>query len=318
MAEIVEMIDDSGHLVEVHETPDVPAPAAPPSEAPGDSAPPAPEAAPPPEAPSAESAPASVTEPEEDEGSREVPRGVQKRIDTLTRRMHEERRQYEQQLAEIRGQLEMQTRLMQTPQEPEPVPLHQQPKPRSEDYASTEEWMDARDAWNTAQNFAEWERRQRQEQVALAEQQHQQAMQQREATLRQQHADYDEQIEMLSARGLTPQVYQALLHHEMGPDLAYYLAQHPDDLQRMASLPPLRVWRELGKIEARLESNGSAPTQTAPPAVSSSSPKPAPLTPVGSGGSGAPAPSLDDPNLSQREWEAAAERQYPGLFTRRR
>lgn len=333
MAEIVEMIDAAGTLVEVPQAAGgvsrVAPPAAPPSEASGASAPPPDPSAAPADAasPHAASAPAPVMETEEDDGSRDVPRSVQKRFDALTRQREEARREaqavqqrYDREVAELRGQLEMLSRVQRGDGPgPEPVPLHQQPEPRAEDFASQEEWFRATREWDKAQLKAELVREQHQQAAQQAAWQHQQAMQQREATLRQQHADYDEQIGQLGARGLTPQVYQALLHHEMGPDLAYWLAQHPDALQRMATLPPLMVWRELGKIEARLESNGSELTHPAAPAVpASSAPKPAPLTPVGSGGGGAPTPSLDDPALSQREWEAAAERQYPGLFTRRR
>ena len=334
MAEIVEMIDAQGQLVEVSTASPAPAPdpaAPPPSEgAPGDSAPPpdTPAAPASPEVePPAAPATAPVTDSEDrDPDSREVPRGVQKRFDTLTRQREEERREkialqqrYDRDMADLRGQLAMLTRL-QRGEEPghEPVPLHQQPEPSAEDYASQEDWFRATREWDKAQLKAELVREQYQQAAQAEEFQRQQAMQAREATVRQQHADYDEQISQLGARGMTPQVYQALLYHEMGPDLAYFLAQHPDDLQRLAPLPPMLVWRELGKLEMRLQGNGTPSTPTAPSVVTSSQPKPAPLTPVGSSGGGAPVPALDDPNLSQREWEAAAERQHPGIFRRGR
>jgi hypothetical protein len=334
MAVLIETLDAAGNLVEIQEaggpSPDrgpgqAPAPdAAPPSEAPsGDSAPPpAPEAAPPGEAPSGDSAPPVVSEPEDiDTDSREVPRGVQKRFDTLTRQREEERRANQalrEQLAQMQGQLETLTRLQRGDEPPPPaLPLDQQPEPRAEEYPSEQEWFKAVREWDKAQTLREFEQRQYQ-QAALAEaQRQQQALAAREAALRLEHADYDAQISTLGPKGLTPQVYQALLNHERGPDLGYYLAQHPEDLQRLAPLPPLHVWYELGRIEARLSGNGST-APAVPSVVTSSQPKPAPLTPVGSGGSGAPVIRLDDPNVPQRDWEAETERQYPGIFGRRR
>lgn len=338
MATIVETLDASGTLVEIPEagspTPDAPEPpAAPPAEAPGDSAPPTDTpAAPPGEAPPGDSAPPPMVRDSEDDDTasdRDVPRGVQKRFDTLTRQREEARREAQalrEQMAQLHGQVETLTRL-QRGDEPaaQALPLHQQPEPRAEDYPSEQEWFTAVRAWDKAQLKAELVREQQQQAAQAEEQRQQQALAAREAALRQQHADYDAQISTLGPKGLTPQVYQALLHHELGPDLGYYLAQHPDELKRLAPLPPLHVWRELGKLEARLPAPGSQPgagNGGTPPAassvVTSSPPKPAPLTPVGSGGSGAPTVRLDDPHVPQRDWEAAVERQYPGIFSRRR
>jgi hypothetical protein len=265
-----------------------------------------------------------VSESEEtDTDSREVPRGVQKRFDTLTRQREEERRANQalrEQLAQMQGQLETLTRL-QRGDEPasQPTPLHQQPEPQAEEYPSEQEWFKAVREWDKAQTLREFEQRQYQ-QAALAEaQRQQQALAAREAALRLEHADYDAQISTLGHKGLTPQVHQALMHHERGPDLGYYLAQHPEDLQRLGPLPPLHVWYELGKLEARLSGNGSMAPPAAPSVVTSSPPKPAPLTPVGSGGSGAPTIALDDPNVSQRDWERAVKRQFgDDVFSRRR
>lgn len=325
MAEIVEMINEAGHLVEVAATSPDPAPAAPAPEAPGESAPPPESPAAPVEPTStpAEPAPAPVTEPEDsDTDSREVPRGVQKRFDTLTRQREEARREAQamrEQMAQLQGQMEMLSRLQRGDQSmQEPLPLHQQPEPRAEDYATQEDWFRATREWDKAQLKAELVREQYQQAAQAEEAQRLSTLQAREAQVRAQHADYDAQISHLGTYGMTPQVHHALLYHEMGPDLAYWLAQHPDELQRLGPLPPMLVWRELGKLEMRIQGPGTPGTPTAPSVVTSSQPKPAPLTPVGSSGAGAPVPNLDDPNLSQREWEAAAERQYPGMFRRGR
>jgi hypothetical protein len=63
---------------------------------------------------------------------------------------------------------------------------------------------------------------------------------------------------------------------EQGPALMRYLADHPDDYQRIATLKsPPQVVREMAKLEARLD---AAPTATAPrPSVSSARP---PVRPV--------------------------------------
>lgn len=319
MEMIVETIDEHGNLVEVPETPLGATAAATPAEGvpPGDSAPPAPDAAPADSPTGTDTAPAADTTDETDETDRaEVPRGVQRRIDGMRRQLGESERAfarreaaYQQELAELRGRVETLTQLQRGDTPPAPVQPPAAPQPDA--YDTQEAYLEALVDYRTT-NLLQQAQQERTAQEAQTQQMG--ALQAREATLRQQHPDYDAQVGTLGAIGMTRQLYEALLSHEVGPDLAYHLARHPEEVQRIAPLQPLALMRELGKLEARL----LPPSGPARPSTALSD-KPAPLTPVGSSGGGAPVPNVADagPHRSQKDWIADYEKTYgPGRSQR--
>jgi hypothetical protein len=87
-----------------------------------------------------------------------------------------------------------------------------------------------------------------------------------------------------------------IFESERGPELAYFLAKHPDECARIEKLKPFAAARELGKIEAALPSIEAAPV-AAVPVTPAAKPLPRPARPVG--GSAAPhVIDLNDENLS--------------------
>lgn len=92
--------------------------------------------------------------------------------------------------------------------------------------------------------------------------------------------DFDDLMASADALGLQPSepMIQAILESEIGPQMMVHLAEHPDEYRRITSLPrPLMAYREMSKLEARLEAASTGPA----PVVSVSQAKP-PLKPVGS------------------------------------
>lgn len=88
--------------------------------------------------------------------------------------------------------------------------------------------------------------------------------------------DYDEVV----GGDLKPEsaLAVAIMEADNGPDIAYYLAKHKDELIAIAKLSPVSQARAIGRLEAKLLSEPAKPKQP--------SKAPAPITPVG-GGSGA-------------------------------
>lgn len=116
--------------------------------------------------------------------------------------------------------------------------------------------------------------------------------------------DFDEMLENLDTVPNNPVVGQMIIESENGPALLYALAKDPVEAKRIASLSPLAVARELGKIEARLS---KAPESKSPTTKLTQAPKP--LAPVGAGGKGSARKSITDPNLTQAEYEALRREQ---------
>jgi len=102
-----------------------------------------------------------------------------------------------------------------------------------------------------------------------------------ETQVRQAHPDYDSAVDALDVQ-FHPGLLQTIHQHPQGPELSYYLAQHPEEAARIAHLPPTQGLWELGRLVAGLE-GGSGPPPDRPPdrATPPAQPLPTPPQPVG-------------------------------------
>jgi hypothetical protein len=89
----------------------------------------------------------------------------------------------------------------------------------------------------------------------------------------------------------TPAMTHAIFESDIGPRLAYYLAQHSEEAQAITRMSPTAAIRALGRIEAKLE---------AEPVKKPVSAAPKPVEPVGGKGSA----SKDPDRMSIDEWLA--------------
>jgi hypothetical protein len=144
----------------------------------------------------------------------------------------------------------------------------------------------------------------------------------RVAAAKARHADYDQVMQAgmaipFKGRPYADDIQQAILDSEQGPEIVYHLASHPEELARLQALPSVHAAMvELGTIAAaiRAQPPANAPagaTQTGPttavtpPATQASRPPSRAPEPQGTalGGSTTTAPlKLDDPNISQAEY----------------
>ena len=87
--------------------------------------------------------------------------------------------------------------------------------------------------------------------------------------------DYDEVLED-STSLVSDAMQQAIVSSDIGPRIAYYLAKNPEDTDRIYRMKPVQAAMEIGKIEAKLVSNGTGQRRV--------SNAPAPARPIGGGG----------------------------------
>ena len=116
--------------------------------------------------------------------------------------------------------------------------------------------------------------------------------------------DFDDVLESVEDIRFHPDVQQSLLTYEHGPRLAYELARHRPQAEKIAALSmtnPLDAIRELGRFEASL-------TAGAPPRIETRKPftaPPEPIRPVGKGSNGNVKVPLDE--MSYRDFKRARE-----------
>lgn len=207
----------------------------------------------------------------------------------LEQQVAAERQQFQVELAQTRGQLEMVQRLLQgaAPALPETPPQPAGP-PQAEQYASHEDYVLAAARYGAQQELQARdqqtaEQRQQAQQIAFQRQ-----LVEREATFKQAHPDFDTVVRSGLAGKVSPVLQQALMLVPDGPAVAYTLARQPELVQRLNTLPPPLVLVELGRLSPPPTPMNGTTNGTPPPAL------PAPPTPLSGSGAGAPTGTYSD------------------------
>lgn len=115
------------------------------------------------------------------------------------------------------------------------------------------------------------------------------------------HEDYAEVI-----KGAIPELVEVqgiIMGSEVGPEVAYYLGQNPEEFKRINALAPFAAAREIGKIETQF--TPSKPGGKAPPKKPVSK-APEPITPLGAGDTPTSKP-MDE--MGFQDFKAAREKQ---------
>ncbi len=241
---------------------------------------------------------------ETDAEQHKPPRGVQKRLDQLTREKYEERREREKLSALVEKQaqmLEMALRQQQAPAQRNDGP------PSPDDFSAGRfdpdyiEALTDYKAQKAANNLFE-----RQKQEAARNQYETQANETRNTIARKEvefgkaHGDYEDVKRFLLADDAIANhqgIGAAIMQSENPPALLYHLGKNPDLAYKIAGLDPIRAAAELGRIEERLSRPALKPVSQAP----------APAAQVSQGG------ALPTTELSQakdfKEWLAIREAQ---------
>ena len=208
-----------------------------------------------------------------------LPRGVQKRIDRLTRDKY-------------RLQAELEVARKQAPQtETKPKPAEGEPK--AEQFKSYEEFLEARAEWKAEQRVKTLLgelRDNAQRQAGQAEQSKLQA--QWEKRVGEALTTYDdfEEVALSPEVPISEPMMAAILRSPKGADVAYHLGKNHDLAAEIAGLDPISAAIRIGEIAATLSRPTAKKTTDAP----------APITPVG----GHATTTKDPANMTDKEFAA--------------
>lgn len=235
-----------------------------------------------PNTPETQEAEAVENKPEEREEAA-LPKGVQRRIDRLTREKYE-----------LRGRLEALERQVMPRQQAQPQPAQNMAnKPQRFEYASDEDYIEA-----VAEHKLQQAQRQQQELHQRANQERARAQMQQEFARKAMEAakaypDFIEAIEEAEVQ-VAQHVELAIHASDKGADIAYFFAKNPDELERINALHPVKAAMEIARIEAKV-TRPTKQTSSAPP----------PINPVGSRA----AVSKDPSQMTDREFAEWRKRQ---------
>ncbi len=191
---------------------------------------------------------------EEEPESERVPKGVQKRIDEITREKYEERR--ERQRAQDRAdRLEAELQSMRNgtqTQQPRALPNG---APDPEEYPAGRydpDYLEALTDYKVQQRFDA----QRQD---ASIQERKASLQQAEAKARETYADYDVASEEFLTHPLAkvPTFTNLVLESDNPTEIAYYLGKNPVELDKLSDMTASQAARYIGRIEASLSDKTS-------------------------------------------------------------
>ena len=135
-------------------------------------------------------------------------------------------------------------------------------KPKREDFAESEDpdaaFTEATARWAYAEEAAK-DRYEQQQQEAIESKSDALAyFNSRRAETAKRHSDYDAVLKEASDVQISELMESVILRSEVGPDLMYYLAQHPDETAKIVALSGEDQLVRIGKLEARIEGEISA------------------------------------------------------------
>jgi len=179
-----------------------------------------------------------------------LPKGVQKRIDKLTRQRYEQ----EARIRELEAKISENERKAQA----------SQPDPDPSQFETLEQYLDAKVEFEASKRLREIEQ-QRTIQQKNAERIA--SFNERSAAVRQANPDFDAVLQS-AAIGVSDAVMETILESDDGPAVAYHLAKNPTELYRLNAMTERQQVFELGRISARLSAKvpERKVTQAPPPA----------------------------------------------------
>lgn len=149
--------------------------------------------------------------------------------------------------------------------------------PKREDFASYEDYLEARADWKAEQKAkAIIEQRERERVEAEARKQAETKAKTWQQRLKEAEKEIEDIHEILedSEAPLTQPMLEAITDSDIGPKIAVHLAKHPEEAERIANLSPIAQVREITKLETKLSAEPQPPKKEPSKA-------PDPITPVG-------------------------------------
>lgn len=157
-----------------------------------------------------------------------------------------------------------------------PAPEKDAKAPKPEDFKTVAEYADALTEYKLEQKLQKFREQEMQKQQQAHLNKAQTEFAERVAKAMKDIPDYAEVVEAADDADVPPHMAQYIVESDIGPLLGYHLAKHPEVLERLSKLSPVRAVAELGKLEATLEKKPEAEK----PAVREVSRAPSPIAPL--------------------------------------
>ncbi len=219
--------------------------------------------------------------------------GFQRRIDKLNAAKADAQRE-----AEYWKRLATEKSAGETKKEPVETKADQSGKPDPEKFDSHADYVEALTDWKVGQSEKAREAKANEARALTEREKAIKAHIERKEAFAKKTADFEEALEKVDDIQFSEASQKAIIESELGPEIMYALANDRKEAERIAALPPEAVLRAIGRLEGKLSASAPASQETKKITKASK-----PLEPVGSSGKSIAPKSLDDPNITQKEFE---------------
>ncbi|KRG69241.1 hypothetical protein ABB29_11995 [Pseudoxanthomonas dokdonensis] len=155
--------------------------------------------------------------------------------------------------------------------------------------------------WVVKQELSAREEQQKQTQATQRQQELQSSYNTRVEDFAEQTPDFYEVVGSIDPRYLPPQLQEAIIAHENGPQIAYHLGTNDDDLWAVASIRPELMADAVARLASRL--TAAPPQVQSPPPAPVATPKPITRAPAPAPTVSGRAPTETPPEkLTDDEW----------------
>jgi hypothetical protein len=206
-------------------------------------------------------------------------RTKQDRIDKLTRQKTERDREIGYLRAQLDAVKAQQPAATAPPAQQYPQQIPGEPTLEQFDYDQTA-FQNAHDDWRIDRKFAERELRQNQQAEQAKQQAKQAAFMGRLKAFEAKHPGAWEEVSSAPINTTDPML-AVIAESDIGPEIAYYLAQHVDEANAISQMSPYVAAAALGRIESKLT---GAPAAVTRPPLRNQPPPPPPQIAAGSSG----------------------------------
>lgn len=224
---------------------------------------------------------------------------IEKRFSEITKQ-REEARQEAQREREARLALEARLQALEKQNAPQQAQtVEQEPQPHQ--FSDAFEYAKALTDYRVEQRLAE---QQRQAEEAKAQAERQKTLSEwakKVETAKSELPDFDEMVSSAADVIVPDHVRDAILESDVGPKILYHLAENTELAKQIASWSPAKALREIGKLEARLE---TPKVESKTPVVKSKAPEP--IQPIRANGKAdLPITANGEFHGSYQAWKAA-------------
>ena len=191
----------------------------------------------------------------------ELPKGVQRRIDRAVRAKYEAEartKMLEERLAALESRAAPQQRQVDASE------------PTIDKFENFDEYVAAKATWIARQQIENTLSEREKAQMAAQQERERRVIadswQERVIKATAEMPDFEDVLAS-SDVPMTDAMQQAIMESDVGPRLAYHLANNPDEARQIAMMSPIGQIRALGRIEAKLEQKSPVTVTKAPPPV---------------------------------------------------